>query len=104
MEFGCRDDFGKLFHVRRFDVDYIKALILDVKIPKVDAQVIAADERFSIAVDRYAVDVVGMSVCVISARDGGDDSIVMGQPREFKGRCVAEGYIRIRPWRTSTTT
>lgn len=90
MKLGCRNDFSQLFHVRWFDVNDVEALILNVEIPKIDAQVVTTYERLPIAIDRYAIYVVGMSVCVISARNSGDDGVVVGQPGEFEGRCVAK--------------
>ena len=90
MKFGCRDDFSELFHIRWLDVDDVETLILDVEIPQIDAEVIATYEGLPIAVDGYAVYVVGMSVCVISARDSGDDGVVVGQAGQLEGRCVAK--------------
>ena len=37
MKLGRGDDFGQLLHVRRLDVDNIKALVLDVQVPQIDA-------------------------------------------------------------------
>ena len=103
MKLSCRDDFSELFHIRWLDVDNVETLILDVEVPQIDAQVVATYERFSIAIDGYAVYVVGMSVCVISARDSGDDGVVVSQPRELEGRCVAKRDIGIRSRGTTTT-
>jgi len=50
MELGCRDDLSELFHVRRLDVDYVEALVLDIEVPEVDPQVVTADECFAIAI------------------------------------------------------
>lgn len=104
MELGSRDDFSELFHVGRFDVDNIEALILDVEVPEVNAQVITADESLSIAIDGDAVYVVCVSVGVCSSRDGGDNGVVMGEARQFEGRCISERNVRIRSWWTSTAT
>lgn len=51
MKFRRRYDFGKLFHISRFDIDDIEALVLDVKIPEVDSEIVATDECLSIAID-----------------------------------------------------
>lgn len=51
VEFCSRDDFGQLFHVCRLDVHDVEALILDVEVPEVDSEIIAADKCLTIAVD-----------------------------------------------------
>lgn len=51
VEFGSCDDLGQLLHIGGLYVDDIKALILDVQVPEVDAQVVAADVRLPVAVD-----------------------------------------------------
>jgi hypothetical protein len=51
MEFRSRYHFCQLFHVCRFDVNDIEALVLDVQIPKVDAKIVTANKRFSVAID-----------------------------------------------------
>lgn len=81
MEFSCSDDFCELLHVGRLDVDNVEALVLDVQVPEIDSQVIATDESLSIAVHRYAVDVIGVCVCVGLSRYGSDHGIVMGEAR-----------------------
>ena len=74
----CRgNDLGQLLHVGRLDVDNVEALVLDVEVPQVDAQVVAADKRLAVAVDRDAVDVICVSVGVHSPRNGGNDRVVM---------------------------
>lgn len=77
MELGSGDDFSEFLHIRRLDVDDVEALVLDIKVPKIDAEVVAADERLSIAIDGDAVDVVGVSVGVRSSRNSGDNSVVV---------------------------
>lgn len=37
VKLSCSDHLGQLLHIRRFYVDNIEALILDVEIPKVDS-------------------------------------------------------------------
>lgn len=103
MKLGSRDDFSELFHIRWLDVDNVETLILDVEVPQIDAEVVTTYERLPIAIDGYAVYVVGMSICVISARNSGDDGIVVSQSGELEGRCVAKGDIGIRSWGTTTT-
>jgi hypothetical protein len=84
MEFRSRYHFRQLFHVCRFDVNDIEALVLDVQIPKVDAKIVTANKRFSIAIDRYAVDVVCMSIGVCPSWNSGHDSVVMCHARQFQ--------------------
>lgn len=78
VEFSGRDDLGELFHVRRLDVYNIETLVLDVQVPKVDTEIIAADKCLSIAVNGYAVDVVGVGVGIGLPRYSCDNGIVMG--------------------------
>lgn len=73
---GC-DDFSQFFHVRWLNIDYIEALVLNVQVPQIYAQIITADECFSIAVYGDAVDVVGVSIGVGSTRYSGHHSIVV---------------------------
>ena len=78
MEFCSCDDLGQLLHVCGLDVDNVEALILDVEIPQIDPKIITADKGFAIAVDRDAVDVVGVRIRISPTRNGGDDRIMMG--------------------------
>lgn len=84
VKLSSSDDLCKFLHVRGFDIDNVKALVLDIQVPEIYPQIIAADESFSIAVDRYAVDVIGMSVCVGSTGHGGNDGVVMCHSRELE--------------------
>jgi len=62
MKFRRGDHLGQLFHVCRLDIDYVEALVLDVKVPEIDAKIVAADEGLPVTVDRYAVDVVCVGI------------------------------------------
>lgn len=84
MKLGRSDDFGQLFHIRWFDIHDVEALVLYVEIPEIDAEIVTAYEGLSITVDRDAVDVVRMGVCVGASRYSGHDSIVMGQARKLQ--------------------
>ena len=77
VEFGSCNDLGQFLHIRWFDVNDIEALVLNVEVPEVDSQIVTADEGLSITVDGDAVDVVSMGVCVCSAWDCSDNSIVV---------------------------
>lgn len=90
MELGSRDDLGELLHVCRLDVDNIEALVLDVQVPQINSQVIAADKRLSVAVYRDAVDVIGVSIGVGSARHGSDDGVVMCEARQLQVAGISE--------------
>lgn len=81
MELGGRDHFRQLLHVRRLDIDDVETLVLDIKVPQVHAQVVATYECFSVAVDRDAVDVIGMGIGVRPPRDGGHDGIMVCHAR-----------------------
>lgn len=84
VKFGGGNDLGQLFHISGFDVHDIEALILDIQVPEVDSQIIAAYESFAVAVDRDAVDVVGMGISICAPGDRSDDSIVMRQSRKLQ--------------------
>lgn len=90
VKLGSGDDFGQLLHVRGLDVHDVETLILYVQVPQVDAQIVTADEGLAIAVYRYAVDVVGVSVGISSTGHGSNDSIVMCEAWELKISGVLE--------------
>lgn len=50
VKFGSRDDFGKLFHVGGLDINNVETLVLNIEVPKVNSQIIAADKGLPIAV------------------------------------------------------
>ena len=62
MELGGGDDLGELLHVGRLDVDDVEALVGDLDVPQVDAQVVGRHERLLVAVQRDRVDVIGVRV------------------------------------------
>ncbi len=84
MKFCSCYNFRKLFHICRFDIDDIEALILDVQIPEIDSQVVAADKGLAITVDRYAVDVVGVCIGVGPARYRSNDRVMVCQAWKFQ--------------------
>ncbi len=90
MKLGSGNDLGQFLHVGWFDVDNVEALILDVEIPQVDAEIITADEGLAVTVDGDAVDVVGVSICIGSSRDGGYDSVVVSHSRQLQLRRALE--------------
>lgn len=102
VELSRRDHLGQLFHVRRLDVDNVKALVLDVQIPQIDAQIIAADEGLPVTVHRDAVDVVGVGVGIRPPRHSGNHGIVVRQPRELQVAGIAELYVWHRARRPSS--
>lgn len=81
VEFGSGDDLGQLLHVGRLDVDDIEALVLNVKVPQIDPQVITGNERLSITVYGNAVDVISMSIGIGASRDSGHNSIMVCHAR-----------------------
>ena len=84
---------GQLFHVSGLDVDNVEALILNVEIPQIDAQIIAANVCFAITVDRNAIDVVSVGVCVDTARHGGNNGVVVCHAREGEIGDAAEVLV-----------
>ena len=103
VELGGRDDLGQLLHVRRLDVDNVEALVLDVEVPQVDAQIVTADECLSVAVHGDAVDVVGVGISICTPRHGGHHGIVMGQPGKLQVAGIAELCTRDRAWGAAST-
>ena len=77
VELCRRYDFRKLFHISRFDVNDVEALILYIEVPEIDSKVVTADEGLAVAVDGYTVDVICVSVGVSSSRYGSNHSIMV---------------------------
>lgn len=102
MELSCGDDLRQLLHVCRFDIHDVEALVLDIEVPEIDSQVVTADESLPIAVDRYAVDVVGVGIGVGSTRHCRNNSVVVRQAGELQIGCILELGSRGRTWRAAT--
>jgi hypothetical protein len=64
-----------------------EALVADVQVPEVDAQVIGRDVGLSIRVDRDGVDVVGMGIGVDLSRNSSSDRVVGGHARKAESLC-----------------
>ena len=90
MEFSGSNDFGELFHVGRFDIDNVKALVLDIEVPKVDTKIITAYEGLSVTVNGDAVDVVCMGIGICPPRNSGHDGIMVCHPRKLQHRWILE--------------
>lgn len=84
VELGGGDDLGELLHVRRLDIHDVEALVLNVQIPQVYAEIITADECLAVAVDRYAVDVVCVGVGVGLPGHSCHDGVMVGQTRQLQ--------------------
>lgn len=93
VEFCSSNDLGQLLHVGRLDINNVEALILNVEVPQVDAQVITADVCFAIAVHRNAIDVVSVGVGVHAARYSGNDCVVVCHAREGEVGGAAEVLV-----------
>jgi hypothetical protein len=76
-----RYDFGELLHVCGLDVNNVEALILNVQVPEVNPKVVTANKRFTIAVHRNAVDMIGVRVGIRLLRYCGHHSVMMRHPR-----------------------
>lgn len=90
MEFRSRDDLGQLLHISGFDIDNVEALILNIQVPEVDAQIITAYVGLSIAVDRNAVDVVGVGVGIRPPRYCSDHGIMMCEAGQLQIGGISE--------------
>lgn len=77
VKLGSGNDLGQLLHICRLDVNNVETLVLDVQVPEVDSQIITTYEGLSIAVDRDAVDVIGMGIRVCASRNRGDNGIMV---------------------------
>ena len=86
MEFCCCDDFRQLLHIRWLDIHDIEALILNIEVPKIDAQVVAADKGLAIAVHGNAVDVVCVGVGIRLLGDCSDHGVMMRHSRQLEVR------------------
>lgn len=95
VELSSRDHLGQFLHVSGFDIYDVEALILDVEVPKVNAEVVAADECFAIAVGGYAVDMIGVRIGVYFPRYGSNHCVVMCHAREFKVRDASECCVGV---------
>lgn len=90
MEFGGSDDLGQLLHIRWLDIDDIEALILNVEIPQVNPEVITADKRLAITINRDAVDVIGVGISIRASRDCSYNGIVVRQAWKLEIASVLE--------------
>jgi hypothetical protein len=52
---------------------HTKALVANVEIPEVNAEVVSRNVGLAVRIDRYRIDVVGVSVGVDFSRDGRSD-------------------------------
>lgn len=103
VEFSGRNHLRQLLHVGGFNIDNIETLVLDVEVPQIHSEVIAANEGFAITVDGDAIYVIRMGVGVCSSGDGGDDGIMVCHPRELQCRWIFERYTRSPGSATSST-
>ena len=95
MELSGRDDLGQLLHVCGLDVNDIEALVLNVEVPQVDPEVVAADEGFPVAVHRDAVDMVRMRVSIRLSWHRSDDGVMVGEARQLQVGGFSEMDVRV---------
>ena len=81
MKLGSSDDLGQFFHVGWLDIHNVKTLVLNIKVPEVDSEIITADEGLAIAVHGNAVDVVCMGIRVCPSRYSGNDCVMVSHAR-----------------------
>lgn len=84
VEFGGRDNFCELLHVGWLDVDNVEALVLNVQVPKIDAQVVTTDVSLTVAIDGNTVDMVCMCISICPSWDRRDNRIMMCQAWELQ--------------------
>lgn len=83
MELGCSYNFCELFHVGRLNINYVKALVLDIEVPEVNTEIVTANKSLSITVYRNAVDMIGMSIGVSAPGYSGDNCIMVRKSWEL---------------------
>lgn len=83
MELCRSDHFCQLLHICRLYINNVEALVLDVEVPHVDAEVIAADKSLSIAINRYAVNMICVGIGIYTARYGGHNGVMVGHSRKL---------------------
>ena len=71
-----------------------EALVANVEVPKVDAQVVSADIRLPIRVDRDRVDMISVRVGIDLSWDGGYDGLVQREP--WQAEVDAASLSRLR--------
>lgn len=84
VEFGGCDDLGEFLHVRWLDIHNVEALVLNVEVPQVDAEVIATDKGLAVAVHRDAIYMVRVGVGICFPWDSGHHSVVVCQSRQLQ--------------------
>lgn len=94
VKFGGCDDLGELLHISGLDINNVEALVLNVQVPKVYTQVVAANKCLAVAIDRNAVDVVCVGVGIRPTWHSGHDCVVMCQTRQLEVGCMAEVVLR----------
>lgn len=102
VELGCGNDLGKFLHVGRLDIHNVEALVLDVEVPQVDPEIVTADEGLAITVHGDAIDMIRVGVRIRSARDSGNNSIVVCQTRHLESPSILESSPG-RPGKATTT-
>ena len=85
MELCGGNDLSQFLHVCWLYVHDVEALVLNIEVPEVDTEVVTADKGFSIAIDRDAIDMIGMSIGVVAPRYGSNNSVVVSEARKFEG-------------------
>ena len=93
MEFSGCNDFSQLLHVSRLDVHNVEALVLNVQIPQVNSEIVAADESLPIAIDRDAVYMISMCISISTARDSCNNGVMMCHAREFEVCSATEQVV-----------
>lgn len=84
VELSRCDDFCQLLHIRRFDIHNIEALVLDVEVPQVDSEIVAADKGLAVTVHGDAIYMVSVSIGVGPPRDSCNNCVVVCQTRQLE--------------------
>lgn len=101
MKLGRCDYLREFFHVGRFDIHNVEALVLNVEIPQVDSEVITANESFAIAVHGDTIYMVCVGVGVRSPWNSSHNGVMVCQAGKFESRRIFESAER---WSGHATT
>lgn len=84
VELRSRNHFRQLLHVCGFDIDNVETLVLNIKVPQIDSEVITTNKSFPVAVNGDAVYVVCVCICIRPSRHGCHNGIMMRHPGKLQ--------------------
>lgn len=64
VELCSGNNFRQFLHISRLDIHNVEALILDIEIPEINAEIITRNESLSIRIHGNTIDMVSVGICV----------------------------------------